>query len=103
MVFIKQRWEYDQIDIQIKKLLKKYIQFLLAHFPLVTVLKLYFKKEVIKIIACPCHWEEIEIRQKEKIVKKLRYFHCHCNVEHETFVATCQGHPTIYLLLNDML
>ena len=50
---------------------------------------------MIKIIAYPCHREQTEIREKDQIVKKIRHFHCHCNVEHKTFVVTCQGHPTI--------
>ena len=43
-----------------------------------------------KIIACPCHREQIEIREKDEIVKKPRHFRCHCNYEHETIVFTCQ-------------
>ena len=62
-----------------------------------------FKKKLIQVIACPCHQEEITARGKKQIVKKHRHFHCQCNVRHETFVATCQGDPTIYLLLDDMV
>ena len=61
------------------KILKKREQFLLAHFPLLAV-------------------PTISLR-----LSFLRHFHCHCNVEHKTFVITCQGHPTLYLLLDDMV
>ena len=46
---------------------------------------------------------KLKSEKKDKILKKLRHIHCHCNVKHETFVFTCQEHPTIYPLPDDMV
>ena len=57
---------------------------------------------MVNIIACPRHRERIETREKDQIVSKLQHFHCHCNVEHKTFVFRRQGHQTIFLIPEDM-
>ena len=58
-----------------------------------------FFKKMIKIIICPCHREQTEVREQDQIVKEI---HSHCNVENETFVVTFPGHMTIYPLLDNM-
>ena len=71
--------------------LKKHVKSLWSHFPVERTL--YLKKG-IKVITCSCHREEIEIKEKYQIVKKTLTFSLLLNVEHETFVVICQGHPT---------